>query len=1534
MLLVNDLTFKNGKIKFSTICVEENVDKSVYEGFRYHLVYFVCFDVDKNSVKLVFYIKRVLTSADDNDDNEVFEKSSNLSCFTLLLTGLSKAVCPKESYFTFLLLSMMLLSLMMCEIICVIVLNLVSVEWVAGLGLESLESNEVDKANEPSVEVEEAFYDQVGFVCSKDDPELDLLSHLLLMNSSKNRLSCKPKPKILLLSSVGLRAPMHTALTLIRNFFSYCDRNQLSRCGDVEVNPGPIPVPMPTQTPTLMPMPMMTPTSRSMPRQREKDQDQDGTNGNQGHSGKTTKAQLQVLTQNVRGLGCTKKVRHLVNSCYKLCKKANDNVFAFQETYVASLDLLKYIWRGEFYVTGGTGNSQGCITLVSAPYKILHAVDIGQRGHILVLTKNDINRAELLIVNVYAPNGFDAEKLQFFENLAERIGDIRQAYNCNNVILLGDLNIVFKPTEVQNRMICSAERRISQQVSLMWQTLNLTDVWDLTTDRNFTWASNRTGTPSFSTLDRVLFNCDHWELETVNADWALSISDHAAVVAKFKTLNNRQAKSSLISRLDPRLLLDAGAIEVLNQSFQELHSQRSDNWNPHVSLEYCKMCIRTAVNTAAGTVKAKFRDDEHDLNKDINEIVDELSNADTPADRKVLLSHKLDDLRMLKRKLVEKIGSRLERRTARQWYNEGELSNKYFFNLLNRKANDEINSIVNGRGEEISNPVQIEEEIRSFYKDLYESVPDQVLIEDDFFRNIVAVDREAAGDVTRCITLSELEETLRSCDDSSPGPDGIPYSYWRHFWQDTGGILLNAWNYSLLIKELPPSHKVSYLRLIPKVGKDQRIIANLRPITLSNTDHKLITKTYARKLTKAVAERIGEEQTAYIPGRLINDNVRAMLMTLDLANVDQDVDGVVVSLDAKKAFDSVDHRFIRKSLEVFGLKDFIPVFDTLYKGLESRIIINGKTVKGFNILKGVKQGDALSCILFIICMEPLIRNLNENAMIERIRSEHLRVVLPKTYGYADDISVVAKRSERAVQEIFVEYEAFTKASGLLLNADKTEILCFNHGRVNYDFNIAYLGNNFQLQPADTVKINGILLTQDINRREVINVQKVYDAMERHLRAWSTRTLTLIGRILIIKTFAMSQAVYLLQSMSLQDSSIKKLMTLIFKFLWNKNFNAARAPDRIKRSIMLTPVKLGGFGLVDLNDVARALDLRSYGRLQVTKHPLFVQLKDRLRLGDFFNLKLDGNADSKLKKSIVLLNEARRKVLSWPLNCMLSDVNLRTILLETKVGCLLTLAGKRSLHYLAIHRRCRNAAIKDVTLLEFRSIERFLVYPSLASAIKDIISGVNVVMQSPIINAANAYPSRHCTLLDIEKISSKNLRQNMCDANPICIYKLGPLLTPGEVLYWTDKLKRLTSTRHRNILLRAMHGDIYSNERLFRFGLVNSPGCANCDEPVETIVHRLVTCTKARETWQKLDEIKSVLGLTITSDHSIENLVGAKEPVSNLDLALQAEVILKLSTKGEGYCPSQLARAATLLVCRSEKLKPDIKERFDAYKNSV
>ena len=386
------------------------------------------------------------------------------------------------------------------------------------------------------------------------------------------------------------------------------------------------------------------------------------------------------------------------------------------------------------------------------------------------------------------------------------------------------------------------------------------------------------------------------------SDRALSLSDHAAVIGSFK-LKELTMRPALISRLDPRILQDPETVRLLDDTFGELFAQRSKNWNPHVSLEYMKMCIRTASSTAAGKIKARYRDEEATLNGDINLVINELS-LEPPNEVKLLLMHKLDDLRQLKRTMVAKIGAKLEARTARKWYNEGELSNKYFFNLLSWRSNDEISVLLNDQGNEVSESVEIKTVIADFYKNLYESVPEDLVTTDDLLRNIEPIRPEVAAPVSAGITLGELEATLKTCDDSAPGPDGIQYSFLKHFWTDVGPIILDAWHHSLEQKELPPSHKVSYLRLIPKAGKDTRLISNLRPITLSNTDHKLITKTYAKKLTEAAASQVGEEQTAYIPGRLINDNIRSILMMMDLAEIDREVDGVVVLLDAKKATDT------------------------------------------------------------------------------------------------------------------------------------------------------------------------------------------------------------------------------------------------------------------------------------------------------------------------------------------------------------------------------------------------------------------------------------------------------------------------------------------------------------------------------------------------------------------------------------------------------------------------------------------------------
>ena len=1268
---------------------------------------------------------------------------------------------------------------------------------------------------------------------------------------------------------------------------SVLDASRLLRCGDIETNPGP----------------------------------------NPGNGDRLV--ELQVTTHNVRGLGDSRKVRHLINKCYKMCNNGADNVFMFQETYVTRLELLSYLWRGEFFLTPGTGNSLGCLTLVTSPLKIMRTIDIGNRGHILIITKDDINKVEMIIANAYAPNILGEAKVEFFRTIIDDLIEAQATYGCDKVIFAGDLNLVFNELEVKNRIYSEAEKRTSTHVKEIFNEAGLIDGWEKANQRQFTWTSNRSGQPAFSTLDRILFNEGHLSLIDKVSDWSFSLSDHAAVTATFKkkiVIN----KQGLISRLDPRILHDEEGRRLLNEAFQELFEQRSQQWNPHVSLEFAKMCIRTAAASSSGVLKARYRDDEVTLNSDINDVITELAGELCEA-RKQLLIAKLDDLRHLKRALVERLGKKLEIRAARRWYNEGELSSKYFFNLLNRKANDEIKVLVKENGDEINEQACIEEEIRTFYKNLYELVPQEIENNDDLFRNVTPLPQDMTAGIGDQLTVDELESTLKTCSDSSPGPDGIPYSFLRFFWKDYGPVLLKAWDYSLAINELPPSHKQSYLKLIPKAGKDARVIANLRPITLSNTDHKLISKTYAKKLTSLLTSQICEEQTAYIPGRLINDNVRSILMSIDLANFDDQVDGVVVSLDAKKAFDSVDHRFIRLCLRKFGLDRFVPIFDTLYKDLKSDILLNGSLVTGYKILKGVKQGDALSCILFIMCIEPLMRNIKESNMISRITSPRLNITVPKVLGFADDVSVITKRDERCIKEIFQEYESFSKSSGLVLNANKTEILCFNSDQQGLQMDVEYMGTRHRLSSVDRIKINGIWMLQDPREREDLNVESRINSTVKLLEAWSRRRLTLLGRILIIKTYAVSQFVYLLQSMSINEVNKKRITALFFKYLWNKNLRGNRAPERLKREIMLTPAKLGGFGMVDFNSLNEALDLRSYGRMLTSSHPLFVQLRQLVNYDDFFNVTIEAAVDKKFTNSLGLLNLHRKEILRWHHDAISSNLRLRSLLMDMKLATCLTNAGRQSIAFFAIHIRVNHPRLSQLTAREFATIARFFKDRNLRAITEALIGGPHPLNTE--IDRTEAYPYQGNRIVKVSTLSSKDLRESAItlEESIICVYKTGLILTPGEVLSWTSKIKKLTSTRHKNIALRVAHGDIFSNSRLFKFGLRATPACSNCQEPIETVQHRLYECPMAQEAWLKLDEAMLKLKLTPLSNYTLENVLGAGLRRNKLELALQLELLLRLSTKSEQYNADQLAKSTLTFVCNAEHLNEATKEEFSRYK---
>ena len=1345
------------------------------------------------------------------------------------------------------------------------------------------------------------------------------------------------------------------------------NRDLLRRSGDVESNPGPIlgsgsgasssstslghyrcvvgsagspTVSTSTSTPIPMPeSPSASATSSAASTSASATITPNGTsNGTSFESGKTkAKCDLQVMSLNVRGLGDKKKLRHLINYCYKRTKEAIDSVYLLQETHSNNLGLIKYIWRGDYCETAGTGASKGCITLLSPMLKVLKVKHYDQRAHIAIIGKSDEMRAEMLIVNVYAPNKNDREKLEFFIKIVEDLTELAFEYNCDKVIFAGDLNLVFDKEEVKNRACPLTEKTLSSSVKEILTSAGLRDGWDdAASSKNFTWMVNRNGKQLFSTLDRVFYNNTKLTLTSKVVDWSVAVSDHAAVFAKFNNSKTSVNKTH-IARLDPSLLKDEASVAVLDEHFKDLFGQKLAHWTPHQVLDYAKLCIRTAANAATNFRKSQYRDDEAEVNSNINNLIGKLADMEEGHPDTELTQACLNEQRNIKRDLVNKIGTKLEQRTSRKWYNEGELSNKYFLNILRRKVNDSIDSL------EISevvthDPNEISDGIVEFYKELYEvketdgvRTNDRIFVNEkkDFFRKIEPILPEEEMKVIDPMTTEELRTVLDGCVDSAPGPDGIPYSYLKHFWKDFGEILALAWNHSMDKGELPESHKQSYLKLIPKAGKDLTKLTNWRPITLSNTDHKLVTKAYSKRVTKAVMSKISEEQTAYIEGRLINDNVRAMIRTIDLANEDPNVDGIVISLDARKAFDSVNHNYIKEVLTAFGLEKFVKIFDILYKGLRSDIIINGGVKRGFKIERGVKQGDALSCILFIMCIEPLLCNIKSNPTIAPIRSDKIGFDLPKAYSYADDITALTLNRSESVQALFSEYERLSKFSGLILNADKTELLCFNQQpNVRVTHKIRYLGETFEVMSLDKIKVNGIFLMQDPERRIEANVKKVTEAINRQMTSWSSRSLSLLGKILIVKTFAVSQTIYLMQTCVIPLKFLKLIEAPVYKFLWNKNFRAAKAPDRIKREIITTPVALGGFGLLNLTELDRGIKLKAFGRLLVTGHPFFAQLRRNINCNNFFEPIING-ADEVLKEGLKHLKVDRLQVLDWPVALQTSCTIFMAALRELRIADLISQAGKRTIQYILLGRDRAEKKVKGLSERELETIIPHLKNRGLEHAIR-ACRGLNLVKDHEEL--VSLYPVNQGQMGDLRKLSSQKIRKLRTDdqIRLICIYKIGLILDPAEVMAWTKKCRKLTSVRHRSTILRIAHGDILSNSRLFKFGLKPLPQCENCNCESETIVHKILNCPVTQRAWSELSAQKEKLGMVSSSSPSLEEILGVRGEDNKLAMAMNMELLVKiLSYGGKSFDPINVTRRALRSIYINEPMCKTMRTKLKA-----
>ena len=152
-------------------------------------------------------------------------------------------------------------------------------------------------------------------------------------------------------------------------------------------------------------------------------------------------------------------------------------------------------------------------------------------------------------------------------------------------------------------------------------------------------------------------------------------------------------------------------------------------------------------------------------------------------------------------------------------------------------------------------------------------------------------------------------------------------------------------------------------------------------------DTKMIAKTLADRLTPKLHKLIGREQHAYVPGRLIQDGIGTIQHAI--AHLEKKKErGAILAIDFSKAFDTVEHGYLWKTMQEFGIpEEYIDMVKTLYAGAESTVANGGETLGFTPLQRSCRQGDPLSPYLFILAIEPLLRKLRKNSRVSKLNGE-------------------------------------------------------------------------------------------------------------------------------------------------------------------------------------------------------------------------------------------------------------------------------------------------------------------------------------------------------------------------------------------------------------------------------------------------------------------------------------------------------------------------------------------------------------------
>ena len=928
------------------------------------------------------------------------------------------------------------------------------------------------------------------------------------------------------------------------------------------------------------------------------------------------KAKYDILSLNVRGIRDQAKRR----SIFLYLKDHNSKIYFLQETYSQPEDeiIWKNEWGGEIFFSHGSRHSKGVCILLHPTVQNKIDYSFSDKAGRIVLITCVLNSLKLSLVNIYAPNS-QSEQLDFLQNLNNCLIDKSEI---STLIVGGDWNCtlskidkiggtIWKPTNYRNLILTTMD------------AFDLVDIQRLRHPRLRKYSYESKVLKLKSRIDFFLVAKNLTQHVKKSEIYPSIAPDHRAIYISL-SWTTEKSRGPGLWKFNNSLLKDEHYVSKIRETYSRTRAFYSNLADARLLWEMLKMETRAAT-IAYSKKKAKATTNrELEIRRQL-EILDRniCDNFNSPNIAHIL--NEYEDLKMELQSIYEEKGRAAIFRSKCRWVEKGERPTKYFFNLEKRNYNRKTITELRTESETVTNnESQILEAIENYYSELYASANNSQENNVDEFTEHLKIPKLSDADRDRIEGPLSYEECKKALDtfqnNKAPGEDGFTVEFYMFFFDLLGHDLVASFNAAYDANELTISQRRGVISLIPKEDGSLLELSNWRPVTLLNVDCKIATKAIARRIEPLLPNLVHTDQTGFIKGRYIGENIRLIIDIMEHTK-SESIPGILVSLDFRKAFDSLEWSFMMKALDIFNFGTSIKRWiSTFYTKIESAAINNGFMTNWFRPSRGVRQGCPLSPYLFVLSTEILSSKIRQEPSITGIKIFGHEIKLSQ---FADDTNLFCA-DLISVENALKTVRDFGRLAGLKLNIKKSKAIWLGKWEKNksYPLQLKWLHS--------PVRLLGIHVSYDEKGNNELNFNLKIRKLQTKLDMWRSRDLTLFGKVLIIKSLGLSQLIYSASILNVPEDIASTVKTKLFSFLWkNKR-------DKIKRTGLYQDLGRGGIRMVDIDIMFKALKLAWIPRLLTSGNQNWKTVPDYyLRKFGGLNFLLRCNYDAKYIKSIPL-----------------------------------------------------------------------------------------------------------------------------------------------------------------------------------------------------------------------------------------------------------------------------------------------------------